>query len=347
VLVPPLPEKSLLGMGRFENEFIGERRRALEVFLSRVAAHPILCDCEDVRMFLHGEETSFQAAKRAKADSTDPESSAGADATSPSASSASATAIASATGLFNYFKKSVTSIAQPFVGGGAMKEVEATEDDQSCDKINDYANNLGTSLASSYTNVENLVRRTGGLGKTYFDFGLSCTLLGQLESKSKEEALGRAFIKLGNSSDRLSVLLTQKMEQENVGFREVIKDYIRMVDAVKQMMKTRSAAQATYQSALSTLETRQAKLRALQGVPGKEDRVAAVERSVAEAQGHVDRCYAELDKITKTCFSEFARFRADKQRDMKNMLVDFVKLQIEHSKQVQTAWESILTDVSS
>jgi hypothetical protein len=39
-LIPPLPEKQILG--RFDEKFISSRQRGLEDFLSRVLNHPIL-----------------------------------------------------------------------------------------------------------------------------------------------------------------------------------------------------------------------------------------------------------------------------------------------------------------
>lgn len=60
-IVPPLPEKAVVG--RFEASFVETRRRALERFLERVAAHPELTGSADLVLFLQADEAQLQQAK--------------------------------------------------------------------------------------------------------------------------------------------------------------------------------------------------------------------------------------------------------------------------------------------
>ncbi|CAF1176537.1 unnamed protein product [Adineta ricciae] len=55
ICVPPLPGKQIAG--RFENEFIEERRRQLELWLNRICRHPILCASFPVQHFVTCELT--------------------------------------------------------------------------------------------------------------------------------------------------------------------------------------------------------------------------------------------------------------------------------------------------
>jgi hypothetical protein len=61
VIVPPLPEK--LAVGRFGEEFVESRRRALEKFLHRVAAHGELSTSPHFITFLQADEAGLAAAK--------------------------------------------------------------------------------------------------------------------------------------------------------------------------------------------------------------------------------------------------------------------------------------------
>ena len=63
-IVPPLPEKQ--PMGRFNPQFVEDRRRALERFLRRVAIHPELQDCSCLDTFLRADDVTFHAAKNSK-----------------------------------------------------------------------------------------------------------------------------------------------------------------------------------------------------------------------------------------------------------------------------------------
>jgi len=213
--------------------------------------------------------------------------------------------------------------------------------------VTEYAERLDNHLTAVHTQIDTLIKRHRGFAKCWFDFGLQCTLLGQYESKQDEAVLGTIFSKLGNVADLLSVMMTKKIEMENIHFREPLKDYVRMVVAIKEMIKTRTAVLQVYHQALADLEYKQGKLRAVQGAPEKADKALALEKQVEEAQAVVDARLKELKRITAICLAEAGRFRLEKEQALKNIVVDFVKLQIEHSKKVQKAWESILPDLQS
>lgn len=67
ICIPPLPGKQIAGrrkhsvinnkfdnisLGRFEQEFIEERRRQLELWLNRICGHPVLCASFPVQHFI-------------------------------------------------------------------------------------------------------------------------------------------------------------------------------------------------------------------------------------------------------------------------------------------------------
>jgi sorting nexin-1/2 len=61
VIVPPLPEKQ--AVGRFGEDFVESRKRALEKFLQRVAAHPELSNSQFFIVFLQSSESGLAEAK--------------------------------------------------------------------------------------------------------------------------------------------------------------------------------------------------------------------------------------------------------------------------------------------
>jgi len=212
----------------------------------------------------------------------------------------------------------------------------------------EYAERLDNHLTAVHGQVDTLLSRSKGLARSWFDFGLQCTLLGQFESKQDEAVMGTVFNKLGNIADLLSVIMTKKKtEMVNVHFREPIKDYLRMVAAVREMIKTRNDVLASYHDAVTDLESRQRKLAQVQGVPQKHDQAQRLERGVEEMQIVVDERLKELKRVTAICLGEAGRFRLEKEQALKNVVIDFVRMQIEHSKKVQKAWESILPDLQS
>ena len=61
IIVPPLPEKQ--SVGRFSSDFVESRRRSLEKFLQRVAAHHEIGSLPQFIVFLQGDDAAFTRAK--------------------------------------------------------------------------------------------------------------------------------------------------------------------------------------------------------------------------------------------------------------------------------------------
>lgn len=334
VLIPPLPDK--IFMRRFTQDFIDERRRWLEMFLNRLAGHPLLMRSPDAILFLHGDDADLTNAKEGKGGTAYVSAAVPEGEQAPSKPTPK--------GFMSYLKEGLTTITNTF---GANKEREKGPEDEQCDEVLAYATSLDTSLQEVHENLQGLVNKNKDLAKTWFQLGLSCTLLGQYELDQNEQSLGAVFNKVGHTADRLSVLVTEKVDKENLEFREPIKDYIRMVGSVKAMMRTRAEALLTHQAAVSALEARQSKLAGLAGVAGKEEQALQAEKRVIEAQTTVDSSNMELERVTTLCLSEAARFRSTKQQDLKRVVEAFVEVQVKHSQKVQAAWESILPSIQN
>jgi sorting nexin-1/2 len=57
VVVPPVPEKS--PFGRFDDQFVQQRRSALENCINKIANHPVLCKDTDLKLFLESDTFSL------------------------------------------------------------------------------------------------------------------------------------------------------------------------------------------------------------------------------------------------------------------------------------------------
>lgn len=57
VVVPPVPDKN--PFGRFDNEFVQQRRLALEKCIQKIAAHPVLQKDADLKLFLESDTFSL------------------------------------------------------------------------------------------------------------------------------------------------------------------------------------------------------------------------------------------------------------------------------------------------
>ena len=57
MVVPPVPEKS--PFGRFDDQFVQQRRTALENCINKIANHPVLCKDADLKLFLESDTFSL------------------------------------------------------------------------------------------------------------------------------------------------------------------------------------------------------------------------------------------------------------------------------------------------
>lgn len=127
LLIPALPDKGL--MGRFAPEFVEERRRALQLFLSRIMEHPILRQHMSTLIFLTGTDSALAAA-RAKLDT-----------------GVKKTATRTFLSFFNQATQLVSSAIAP-------KEFPKTEDDLACEKIAEYSVALQGELSALEAQVD-------------------------------------------------------------------------------------------------------------------------------------------------------------------------------------------------
>ena len=314
-LIPPIPDKGMIG--RFGEDFVEDRRRGLELFLRRILTHPVLRHAEDVRTFLQANEQSFAVTRSAKK--------------RPASSSA-----ANPTGVVSFLKERVSDISSAFQ---SAKAHDRSPDDVACEKAADYAMALEHELIELHNQIEMMIKREKNVARNWIDFGLSASVLGAAEGENGDKSLHQVFALLASLSDQVAVQTAAKVEMERQGMRDVIKDHIRLSDAVEQMMKLRAHVSAQYYSALQTLEQRQNK--------ASVKDAAANARLVAEAQQTVNQRQSELSDTTQRARVEFARFQKEKSRALKDAVRHFVKVQIAHAKVITASWEQMLPDLEN
>lgn len=70
-------------------------------------------------------------------------------------------------------------------------------------------------------------------------------------------------------------------------------------------------------------------------------------RAVSDNQALLNVRQAELMETTNRARVEFGRFQKEKSKALKQAVVHFVRLQIEHARQAQAAWENVLPDLEN
>ena len=264
-------------MGRFDPEFIKVRRRYLEKFLRRCAAHPALCKSQDFRDFMTCSQQELVAVKDAKS-------------TSKAAS------------LFAWFSESVSAVSQSL--GGA--EIPKTKQDQEFDTHCTYVDTLLPQLEQVSKHLEGLLRHHREYAASLEQFGLAFTLLGQAEID------GGPLSQLGHTADRLSHISAEHVNQESLVFAEPLKDYIALTNAVKSMLEKRKEKYVVYSSAVSEHRKATSALHDLKTQGGRVSmsRLHAAENTIAQAKVKMSSAKDALRVVDQRVSAEIEKFKA-------------------------------------
>ncbi|GMF41352.1 unnamed protein product [Phytophthora fragariaefolia] len=317
VVVPPLPEKLLVG--RFSPEFVESRRRALQLFLQRCCLHPELQHSEHLTTFLEASEDELLAFRR------DPRHAA------PHAQRGV---------LFQWLDDTVSSISSTLIAPAT--NLPKTPADLEVDDMMAYIEGLEPIMAGLHKHAHGLTKRAREIADGLFEFGVSFTLLGKSEENpSLQEGLSH----IGHTSDQLSILAAEHAEREALHFEEPIFDYIRLVGAVKAALQKRNEVRCAYGAAVADLEAKEAALsKLLKHARGgsSEEKVQLAESEVRAAQQHMEDAKLEDDIVTERVLREVERFKREKLADFKHIILDYIQMQIEYSKKVEDEWQQVI-----
>uniref|UniRef100_A0A0D9V837 PX domain-containing protein n=1 Tax=Leersia perrieri TaxID=77586 RepID=A0A0D9V837_9ORYZ len=208
IFIPSLPEKNAVEKFRFSKEFIELRRRALDLFVNRIAVHPELKQSEDFRIFLQADEEKMDRARSYE------------------------------TGIFkkpsDFLQMFKTKVSDVVLG----KEKPVEESSPEYEKLKNYIFELENHLAEAQKQAFRLVKRHRELGQSLADFGKAIKLLGACEGDSLE----KVFSEVGSKSEMLSVKLQKEADNLLFNFEEPLKDYVRAVQSIKATLVDRANA---------------------------------------------------------------------------------------------------------
>ncbi|KAJ7519762.1 hypothetical protein O6H91_20G054800 [Diphasiastrum complanatum] len=315
IFIPPLPEKSAVEKFRFSAEFIEVRRRALDVFLHRIASHPQLRFSEDLRNFLQADEEIW-AMERAR--------------------SQEGTLFKKKPSDFMQIFKDVQSKVSDVVLG---KEKPLEESNPDYEKLKHYILELEEHLGESQKQAFRVVKRHRG--QALSEFGRAVKSLGDCEGGS----LGKAFSGLGGRSEFLSYKLQNQAQDLLMNFEEPLKEYMRTVQSIKVVMGDRAQAFRQQQELSEATKLKEINLEKLRLV--RPDRVAEAEIELREMRVQCDEATRRFEEIVKRMQKELVRFQEDKTHDLGLAFHDFAEGQAQLANDTADAWRTLLPDLES
>jgi hypothetical protein len=304
-LTPPLPEKSLLD--RFADEFVEYRRRELERFLRRVLENPILSESPSLKRFL--TETEEEMERLVAAGTINPHA-------EDKKEEATTTRFLS---MFSSVTEKVTNRVSELVTGEKSTPQDPTPWFES---QTGYVNSLGGQLSIMQTRSEAHIIKTREMIATLADFGHAAALLASAEQEQDGE-LSKHWTKLSQILDQMSELAKEVAQTQTEVFEDAVKDYVRVVSAVKEILDVRTDALSKVALAQKEAQTK-----------GDEE---SKKKETASIQ--------EFKRISKRVKVELQSFRETKGHEMRDAMRALVKANMDYQLRIADLWKELLRDL--
>jgi len=301
-LIPPLPEKAVLN--RFNAEFVEYRRKELERFLQRVVAHHHLCQSPDLQAFFETEKAEGGLVKK----SVDKSQTQG----------------ESKSGFLSFLSTTPTL--------GVVQDPDPWFDSKK-----NYISSLETHYQLLTKNLNTYIRKKKETVAAFAEFGVSCSLTASAEADHDSTTSG-AFNHFADIITQANDLEEKRMSDETGVFEDSLKDYHRLLQAVKEMLAARQDKLTAYHNASKSLETKREKLEKTKGN-------AKLEQEVNAAQELFTKTELEFNQVSAVSRAELQQFEATKLKDIKALLVQYTQININFELQMADFWKQLMGEM--
>ncbi|XP_014292222.1 sorting nexin-2 isoform X3 [Halyomorpha halys] len=317
-IIPPAPEKSVIGMTKIKmsgpndvsppTEFLERRRASLERYLQRTAAHPVLNVDPDFREFL-SSETEL-----------------------PKASNTSTLSGAGMLRFFNKIGETVNKITYRMEGYDSWFEEKSQE-----------IENLENGLRKLHSNMECLVLArkelavyTGALAKT----------IAMLSNCEEHTLLSRCLAHLTELEEKTETLHHEQANSDFSTVCEMMKDYIALIGAIKCVFHERVKVYQNCQHSQLMLNKKK-EYKAKMEFANRTDKVSIAAQEIVEWEAKVERCEEEFNNISKMIKKEMERFEAVRVEEFKAVFIRYMEDQLKHQIQLVKYWEAFLPEAKA
>ncbi|KAK9521923.1 hypothetical protein VZT92_018427 [Zoarces viviparus] len=314
-IVPPAPEKSIVGMTKVKvgkedqssNEFVEKRRSALERYLMRTVKHPILLKDPDVLQFLESSELPRAVSTQAL----------------------------SSAGLLRMVNKAAEAVNK--------MTIKMNESDAWFEEKQQHFENLDVQLRKLHASVESLVCHRKELSVNTAQFAKSAAMLGNSEDHT---ALSRALSQLAEVEEKIDQLHQDQANADFYFFSELLGDYVRLITAVKGVFDHRMKTWQKWQDTQMLLQKkREAEAKLL--FNNKPDKLQQAKDEIKELELKVQLGERDFEQISKTIRKEVSRFEKERVKDFKTIIIKYLESLVQTQQQLIKYWDAFLPEAKA
>lgn len=315
LIVPPPPEKSILGMTKVKvgkedsssADFVERRRGALERYLQRVVTHPSLIQDPDVREFLEREELPRAVSTQAL----------------------------SGAGFLKMINKATDAVSK--------MTIKMNESDVWFEEKLQEVESADQQFRKLHALVESLVVHRKELSLNTASFAKSAAMLGSAEDNT---ALSRALSQLAEVEDKMEQLHQDQAANDTFSFAEMIADYIRLLGAVRGSFDHRMKVWQRWQDAQAMLQKkRETEAKLLWA--NKPDKLQLAKEEIAEWEAKVTQYERDFERVSATVRKEVVRFEKEKTKNFKRQIIKYLESLLQSQQQVTKYWEAFLPEAKA
>lgn len=357
--IPPRPDKNVVESQVMQKqEFVDQRRVALEKYLRRLAGHPVIKKSDELRVFLQVQgrlplATTTDVASRMLDGAVKLPKQLFGESVSVVAPHEVVQPAKGGRDLLRLFKELKQSVANDW--GGAKPQL--VEEDKEFLEKKDKLQDLEQQLSNASQQAESLVKAQQDIGETMGELGLAFIKLTKFETEEamyNSQRVRAADMKRVATASVKASRFYRESNAQTVKHLDTLHEYLGMMLAVHGAFADRSSALLTVQTLLSELSSLQARAEKLEVQSSKifggdKNRIRKMEelKDTVRVTEDAKMCAVrEYERIKENNRSELERLDRERHDDFLNMLKGFVVNQVGYAEKIANVWAKVAEETS-
>lgn len=357
--IPSRPDKNVVESQVMQKqEFIEQRRMALEKYLRRLASHPIFRKSDELRLFLQSQgklpllPTTDMASRMLDGAAKLPRQlfGEGSVVITPHDVAQPAKGGRDLVRLFKELKQSVTN------EWGGVKPAVSEEDKEFVER-KEKLQELERRLSEASQRAEALVKGQQEVGETMGELGLAFFKIAKFEMEEAVYNTQRTHAvdakRVGTAAVKASRFYREANAQ-SVKHLDQLHEYLSLMQSIQGAFNDRSNALLTVQTLgteLSSLSTRIDRLtvassKTFGGDKSRNRRVEELQDAIKTTEEARDKASREYKRIKDINRAELERFDCDMQRDFLEMLKGYVHNEVAYGEKIANVWSKVAEEAN-
>lgn len=357
--IPPRPDKSVVESQVMQKqEFVEQRRVALEKYLRRLAAHPVIKKSDELRVFLQVQgklplPTSTDVASRMLDGAVKLPKQLLGDSGSMIGPQDVVQPAKGGRDLLRIFKELKQSVTNDW--GGSRPPVD--EEDKEFLEKKERLSDLEQQIINSSQQAESLVKAQQDMGETMGELGLAFIKLTKFENENamlNTQRIRAADMKNVATATVKASRLHRELNAQTVKHLDTLHEYLGLMLAVNAAFSDRSSALLTVQTLLSELSSLHLKAEKLEtasskifgGDKSRFRKMEELKETIRVTEDAKSCAIREYERIKENNRTEIERLDRERKDDFVNMLKGFVINQVAYTEKIGNEWAKVVEDTS-